>query len=117
MGPTQDVVVIRVEDNPTGQTALAWLESGKMGFGPSRFERITFDNNPDAARVVPTDGSPSGAIVVNARSRIYAASIGLRAPTPAAESAARALMTSLHILRDNELAEARAAAGPAASPV
>jgi len=45
---------------------------------------------------------------VNARFRIYAVSLGLRAPTPAALAQARALMTSLHILRDNELAEARA---------
>jgi hypothetical protein len=107
-GPAQDVVLVRIEDNAGGQTALGWLESGKMGFSTSsRFERITFDNNPDAARIVSTDGT-LGAVVVNARFRIYAISLGLRAPTPGGEASARALMTSLHILRDNEVAEARA---------
>ncbi len=118
-GPAQDVVVVRVEENTTGQTALGWLESGKMGFSvASKFEKITFDNNPDAARIVSTDGATLGAIVVNARFRIYAISLGLRAPAPGSEAPARALMTSLHILRDNELADARATlATPPPSPV
>jgi hypothetical protein len=108
-GPAQDVVLVRIEDNPGGQTALGWLESGKMGFFTgSKFEKITFDNNPDAARMVTTDGTSTGAIVVNARFRIYAVSLGLRSPTPAAEAPARAIMTSLHILRDSELADAKA---------
>ena len=108
-GPAQDVVLVRVEENAGGQTALGWLESGKMGFSMgSKFEKITFDNNPDAARIVTIDGATTLTIVVNARFRMYAVSRGLREPTPAAEAAARTLMTSLHILRDNELAEARA---------
>ena len=108
-GPAQDVMLVRVEENAGGQTALGWLESGKMGFSMgSKFEKITFDNNPDAARIVTTDGALTVAIVVNARFRTYAVSRGLREPTPATEAAARALMTSLHILRDNELAEANA---------
>lgn len=118
-GPGQDVVLVRVEDNAGGQSALNWLESGKMGFSMgSTFEKITFDNNPDAARIVTTDGAITLAIVVNARFLIYAVSRGLREPTPAAEAPARALMTSLHILRDNELADARATlATPPPAPV
>jgi hypothetical protein len=117
-GPGQDVVLVRVEENAGGQSALNWLESGKMGFSMgSTFEKITFDNNPDAARIVTTDGATTVAIVVNARSRMYAVSRGLREPTPPAEAAARAIMTSLHILRDNELGEARATlATPAPAP-
>ena len=108
-GPAQDVVLVRVEDNAAGQSALNWLESGKMGFFTgSKFEMITFDNNPDAARMVTLDGAITSAIVVNARFRMYAVSRGLREPTPASEAAARAIMTSLHILRDNELADAKA---------
>jgi len=108
-GPAQDVVNVRVEDNAGGQSALGWLESGKMGFSMgSRFEKITFDNNPDAARIVTLDGATTLGIVVNARFLMYAVSRGLREPTPAAEAPARALMTSLHILRDNELADAKA---------
>lgn len=108
-GPAQDVVLMRVEENAGGQTALGWLESGKMGFSMgSTFEKITFDNNPDAARVVTTDNGTLLGIVVNARFRIFAVSRVLRDPTPAAEAPARALMTSLHVLRDNELADARA---------
>ena len=108
-GPAQDVVLMRVEDNAGGQTALGWLESGKMGFSMgSKFEKITFDNNNDAARVVTTDSGTLLGIVVNARFRMYAVSRVLRDPTPAAEVPARALMTSLHMLRDNELADARA---------
>jgi hypothetical protein len=118
-GPEHDVVVVRVEDNSSGQTALGWLESGKMGSSMgSRFEKITFDNNPDAARIVTTDSGALLAIVVNARFRIYALSVGMRAPTPGSDAPARALMTSLHILRDNELAEARATlATPPPPPV
>ncbi len=108
-GPAQDVVNVRVEDNAGGQSALGWLESGKMGFSMgSKFEKITFDNNPDAARIVTLDGATTLAIVVNARFLMYAVSRGLREPTPAAEAPARALMTSLHILRDNELVDAKA---------
>ena len=116
-GPANDVVNIRIEDNAGGQTALGWLESGRMGFGGgTKFEKVTFDGNPDAARIVTTDGT-SVAYVVNARFLFYAVSRGLREPTPAAEASARALMTSLHILRNAELAEARATlASPPAPP-
>jgi hypothetical protein len=108
-GPGQDVVVVQIEDNAGGQTALGWLESGKLGFSTgSTFEKITFDNNPDAARIVTTDSATTVAIVVNARFRMYAVTRGLREPTPATEAAARTIMTSLHILRDDELADARA---------
>jgi hypothetical protein len=117
-GPAHDVVLVRIEDNSGGETALGWLESGKMGFSMgSKFEKITFDNNPDAARIVTTDGATTVAIVLNARFRIYAVSRGLREPTPASEAAARSLMTSLHILRENELADAKATlATPPAAP-
>ena len=107
-GPANDVVIMRIEGNAGGQTALNWLESGKMGFGGgTKFEKVTFDGNPDAARIVTTEGV-AVAYVINARFLIYAVSRGLRDPTPASEAPARALMTSLHILRDGELAEARA---------
>ena len=100
---------MRIDDNAGGQSALGWLESGKMGFSMgSKFEKITFDNNPDAARIVTLDGATTLGIVVNARFLMYAVSRGLREPTPAAEAPARGLMTSLHILRDNELADAKA---------
>jgi hypothetical protein len=117
-GPAQDVVLVRIDDNAGGQTALGWLESGKMGFSASsRFEKTNFDGNPDAARIVATDGATVLAIVVNARFRIYAVSRGLREPTPASEAPTRTLMNSLHILRDAELAEARATlASPPAPP-
>ena len=108
IGPAHDIVFMQIEENPSGQTALGWLESGKLGFSTqSHFEKITFDNNPDAARMVGNDGTTIGAIVVNARFRIYAISRGLREPTPASEATARAIMSSLHILRDAELADAR----------
>jgi len=109
IGPAQDVVLVRVEDNAAGQSALNWLGSGQMGsFSGTKFERITFDNNPDAARIVTLDGATTIAIAVNARFRMYAVSRGLREPTPASEASARAIMTSLHILRDGELADAKA---------
>jgi hypothetical protein len=116
-GPANDVVIVRIEDNAGGQTALNWLESGKMGFSVgSKFEQITFDGNPDAARIVTT-GGVAVAYVINARFLIYAVSRGLRDPTPASNAAAAALMTSLHILRNAELAEARATlASPPAPP-
>jgi len=110
IGPSNDVVTVRIEDDPTGQTALAWLESGKLGFSAdSHFEKTTFDGTADAARLISTDGAVVGAYVVHARGRIYATTRGLREPTAAAEAAARTLMTSLHILSDAELAEAQAA--------
>ena len=109
IGPAQDVVLVRVEDNAAGRSALNWLGSGQMGsFSGTKFEQMTFDNNTDAARIVTLDGATTLAIAVNARFRMYAVSRGLREPTPASEASARAIMTSLHILRDSELAEAKA---------
>ena len=118
-GPAHDVVLVRIEDNAGGESAIGWLESGKMGVSTqSKFEKVTFDNNPDAARITTLDGATTLAIIVNARFRIYAVSAGVRDPTPATQASARALMTSLHILRDNELAEARATlATPPPAPV
>lgn len=118
IGPANDVVTIRIEDDPTGQTALAWLQSGKMGFSTgSQFEKTTFDGNPDAARIVTNDGSASLAYVVHARGNIYATARGLRDPSPASEAASRALILSLHILSDAELAAARASlAAPLVPP-
>jgi len=108
-GPLNDVVTVRIEDDPTGQTALAWLESGKLGFSAdSHFEKTTFDGTADAARIVTNNGALAFAYVAHARGRIYATTRGLREPTAAAEAAARTVMTSLHILSDAELAEARA---------
>jgi hypothetical protein len=117
-GPNNDVVLVRVEAAPAGQTALQWLESGKMGFSvASRFERATVDGK-DGARVVTTATGNATAFVVAARGRMYAVSRGLREPTPASDQAATALMTSLHVLSDNELADARATlATPIPAPV
>lgn len=113
IGPANDVVTIQIEDDPSGQTALAWLQSGKMGFSTSsRFEKTTFDGQSDAARIVTSDGSASLAFVVHARGRIYATLAGLRAPSPATEASAQALVMSLHILTDAELADARATLAP-----
>lgn len=107
-GAAQDIVTLRIEDNAGGQTALGWLESGKMGFWSGfKFEQVSFDNNPDAARFVTQDGATVRAYVVNARFRIYAIAQGLREPTPASVAATLAIMRSLHILRDAELADAR----------
>ncbi len=108
IGPANDVVVIRIEDDPTGQTALAWLQSGKMGFSSgSRFEQTTFDGNPDAAQIVTNDGATGLAYVIHARGSIYALSRGLRDQAPATDTATRALMLSFHVLDDAELADAR----------
>jgi hypothetical protein len=117
-GPNNDVVVVRVEAAPAGQTALQWLESGKMGFfSGTRFERATIDGK-DAARMVAIDTGKSLSFVVAARGRMYAVSRGLREPTPASDQAATALMTSLHVLSDSELADARATlATPTPAPV
>lgn len=118
MGSAQDVVVVRVEPNTDGVTALGWLESGKMGSSiDTRFEQISFDGNPDAARIVTKDGTTTIAYVVNARFRIYAVSRGYREPSSAAAPAGAALMRSLHILRDAELKFAHATlASPAPLP-
>ncbi len=106
-GPAQDVVQIHVED-AAGITPLQWLESGKLGLSTAtRFEAATVDGHA-AARVLATDTGAVGAIVVGARGLIYALSRGIREPTPASQQAAAALMGSLHVLTDTELATARA---------
>jgi len=106
IGPAQDVVVLRTESNPTGASALAWLEAGKMGHSTAtHFEKATIDGK-DGARIVPNDGSPSTAFVISARGRMYAVQAGIRSPS--AQPAAIALMNSVHVLSDTELANARA---------
>jgi hypothetical protein len=104
-------VQVHVEENSAKQTALQWLESGKFfgsgGTTGSRSEKMSFDGKPDAARFVSTDGSLVQAIVVSARGQIYAiARIGQ--PTAAAISSQTSLLTSLHILSDVELSDAKA---------
>lgn len=104
-GPTQDVVVLSTEINRAGMTALAWLESGKMGFSAaSHFEAATVDGK-EAARVVPNDGSPSLAFAVASRGRIYALQAGAR--NASAQSAALTILSSFHIFSDAELFDAR----------
>jgi hypothetical protein len=115
-GSPNDTVVVQVEQNPTNMSALAWLESGKLGHSTaSHFERATIDGK-EGARVVPNDGSPSLAFAVPARGRMYAVTAGVR--TPGARQPAAAILASFHLLTDAELAEARtslASAAPAAA--
>ena len=114
-GAGQDLVTVHVEDSSPGQTALAWLESGKLGFSSqSHFEKASIDGH-DAARIVPNDGSASGVFALAARGHIYTVSIGIR--DQAARSPATALMSSFHVLTDAELADARASlASPSPAP-
>ena len=108
IGPAQDVVVLQTEINRGGLSALAWLESGKMGHSAAaHFERADIDGK-DGARIVPNDGSPSLAFVVSSRGRIYALQAGLR--NAAAQPAALALLGSFHVLSDAELFDARLSA-------
>lgn len=115
MGSAQDVVLVHVEASSAGQTALAWLESGKMGFSSqAHFEKATVDGH-DAARIVPNDGSTSGVFAVAARDHIYAVSMGLR--DQAARATAIAIMNTFHVLSDAELADVRASlATPSPAP-
>lgn len=106
MGSAQNEVILHVESLAPGQTALQWLESGKMGFSSqAHFEKATIDGH-DAARIVPNDGSASGVLAVSARGDIYVVSLELR--DQAARATAAAIMNSFHVLSDAELADARA---------
>lgn len=118
MGAGQDIVDVMVQPSG-GQTALAWLESGKMGFSTqSHFEKATIDGK-DAARVVPNDGSPSGVMAIAARGNIYALTQGVRGTIASANGrSALALMNSIHILSDAELQSAKTTlATPAPEPL
>jgi hypothetical protein len=108
IGPSNPGVSVFIEDNAAKQTALQWLESGKLGHSMStKFEKTTFDGKPDAARVITTDGILVTAIVVNARGQIF--SIQRVGPPPAGGAQAQtALLTSLHVLSDVELSDAKA---------
>jgi hypothetical protein len=111
IGAHRPGVEVHVEENSAKRTALQWLESGRFSgsagaFG-NRYEKTSFDGKPDAARFVSTDGSTVHAIAVSARGQIYAiARIGQ--PTAATTSSQTSLLTSLHILSDVELSEAKA---------
>jgi hypothetical protein len=112
IGANSPGVQVRVEDNPTKQTALQWLESGKAslsfmtGTFDSKFEKISFDGKADAARIVSNDGSRVQAIVVGARGQLYGiARTGPPTPTLPSQTT---LLSSLHILSDVELSDAKA---------
>ena len=118
MGPNNPGVSVRVENNAAKQTALQWIESGKLGSSVyTKYEKISFDDKPDAARVTYTEGGVSNvtAIVVAARVQIYA--IVRSGPlTAAALPSQTSLLNSLHILSDVELSDAKATlASPAAA--
>ena len=122
MGPNNPGVSVQVEDNAAKQTALQWLESGRLGSSLyTRYEKISFDGNPDAARVTYTEGGVSNvtAIVVAARAQIYA--VARSGPlTVAAIPSQTSLLNSLHILSDVELSDAKATFAPpaaAAAPI
>jgi hypothetical protein len=110
-------VGVRVEENTTKQTALQWLESGKLGSSVyTKYEKISFDDKPDAARVTYTEGGVSNvtAIVVVARAQVYA--ISRSGPLTAALIPSQTtLMNSLHVLSDVELSDARATLAPPAA--
>ena len=119
MGPNNAGVGVRVEDNTAKQTALQWLESGKLGSSIyTKYEQISFDGKPDAARVTYTEGGVSNvtAIVVVARAQIYA--ISRTGPLTSAVIASQtSLLNSLHILSDVELSDAKATFASAAAVV
>ncbi len=110
IGPNNPGVSVRAEDNTAKHTALQWLESGKLGSSVyTKYERISFDGKPDAARVTYTERGVSNvtAIVVSARAQIYA--ISRSGPTTASTLPSQtSLMNSLHILSDVELSDAKA---------
>lgn len=110
MGPNNPGVSVRVESNAAKQTALQWIESGKLGSSVyTKYEKISFDDKPDAARVTYTEGGLSNvtAIIVAARAQIYA--IVRSGPLTAATIPSQtSLMNSLHILSDVELSDAKA---------
>lgn len=110
IGPNNPGVRVMVEENAAKQTALQWLESGKIGSSiNTKYEKASFDGKPDAARAVHTEGGVSvvTAIVVSARAQIF--SIVRTGPTTAAALPSQtSLMNSLHILSDVELSDAKA---------
>jgi hypothetical protein len=110
MGPNNPGVRVMVEENTAKQTALQWLESGKIGSSLyTEYEKASFDGKPDAARAVHTEGGVSlvTAIVVSARAQIF--SIVRTGPiTTATLPSQTSLMNSLHILSDVELSDAKA---------
>ena len=118
MGPNNPGVSVRVESNAAKQTALQWIESGKLGSSLyTKYEKISFDDKPDAARVTYTEGGVSHvtAIIVAARTQIYA--IVRSGPLTAVTIPSQTnLLNSLHILSDVELSDAKATlASPAAA--
>jgi hypothetical protein len=110
MGPNNPGARVTVEDNAAKQTALQWLDSGRLGSSVyTTYEKISFDGKPDAARVVHNEGGVSlvTAIVVSARAQIF--SIVRTGPITAATLASQtSLLNSLHILSDVELSDAKA---------
>jgi len=118
IGANNPGIDMRVEENPTKQTALQWLESGKLGSSVyTTYEKTFFDGRSDAARVVHSEGGLTlvTAIVVSARAQIFA--IVRSAPTTSALPSQTSVMNSVHILSDAELADARATfATPAPAP-
>jgi|GEM_PF-3230383 len=108
IGPSNPGVSVFIEDNAAKQTAMQWLESGKLGQSTStKFEKTMFDGKPDAARVVTTDGSLVTAIVVNARGQIFSIQRVGPPPTGGLQSQTTVL-NSFHILSDVELSDAKA---------
>lgn len=114
-GSPDTVLTVYGEANTAGQTAMQWVESGKLGFSVgSHFEKATIDGH-DGARVVPNDGSPSLAFAVSARGRIYAVQTAMRDGSTLSELTS--MLGSFHVLTDAELAAARATiATPSPAP-
>ena len=104
VGPTHPVVGVRVVDNPAGRTALQWLSDGGVGFSGDTFEPTTVDGR-DGARVV-TSTREVRTLVTAARGRIYA--VSWHGPNTARPEV-QAMMSSVHVLSDAELAAAQTA--------
>lgn len=116
IGPGNPGISVFVDDNVAKLTALQWLESGKLGHSvQTRFEKASFDDKADAARIVTVDGSLVIAVVVGARGHIHA--IQRVGPPPGGGgpplgggtvSSQTNLLNSLHVLSDVELSDAKA---------
>lgn len=108
MGSAQDVALVHVEEAAPGQTALQWLQAGKLGQSVgTHYDAATIDGS-DGARWIADNGGRVLAYAIAARGGIYAVSRGMRgAIDPAKELSADALMNSIHILSDAELAAAK----------
>ena len=117
MGPNNPGVRVMVEDNAVKQTALQWLEAGRLGSSIyTKYEKASFDGKPDAARVVHSEGGVSlvTAIVVSARAQMY--SIVRTGPLTAGSMPSQtSLLNSLHVLSDVELSDAKATFAPSAA--